>query len=701
MGVSGYACKMPTEKSTRGRMNRAKCAVTDEQPKRLTRDSIIEIVQALQDVNAADSCTWNVVEALELLIDAGHFSLAHRLASRVAEMVVGDGRARLFHGYRDLCSLMETGRQQVAIESLERLYIEIHHGGHSLADRIRSALLLARALSVCVSMGTLSEAAVIRARHVLGVELERAASAGNIDLQGQVALELAKSYLHAPTPEPRAAFNVLDVLYREIARESLSPDLAFDLSRLRYQAAKALGGKVAELCSEESLRNESLAVGGVARALAELAVARRDPQFPESSLVKVAELLEHNEFLAGAFEALFTVGSNALDRGHNSSAERYLTHALRIAERGGFLHGKLLVRVGLFQASIIAANLEEASMRCEAIVSSLQSEVALGSMGLNAAAAQQIIGDIAGSRATAERCEKFCKERSLSASQSLAAYTVGSCLARLGDWKGAYGAWSRSVRLDDERCAFMQASERRALLVQGLVMDEMGSRGDIRRTTVAKCEAILARAYETLQSFGDVAEAQRVRGKLHVVHAQMYVMSKDTIGALRHASSARECFGAIGLEYDAALVDALSGLAMIELGKTGAREMFEEAVLTLQRALQFFGGGEYRRIRWKILCYLAVAALLTGEHKVKPSDRMKWRDLAAGWVKGASDECALIESEAADSMTSFGDAEFSPGLKPAALEPLKKALGLGGDGRRKRPARDIGVETGPGEGFVH
>ena len=683
-------------------MSRAICTVTEEQPKRLTRDSVGEIVRALQDTTGAESCSWNVVEALELLVDAGHFSLAHRLASRVAEMVDGDGRARLFRGYRDLSVLMEAGAQRESVESLERLYIEIHHGGHSLADRVRSALLLARAICVCVGMGTLSEAAIIRARHVLGVELERAASAGNVELQAQVALELAKSYLHAPTSEPRAAYNVLDVFHREVVAERLSPDIAFDLSRLRYQAAKALGGGVAQLYSEESLRAESLALGGVARALSELAVARRNPNFPESSLVKVAELLEQNEFLAGAFEALFTVGSNALDRGHNSSAERYLTHALRIAERGGFLHGKLLVRVGLFQASIIAANGEEASVRCEALVSSLQSEVALGSMGLNAAAAQQIIGDIAGSLATAERCEKFCKERSLVSSQSLAAYTVGSCRARLGDWKGAYAAWSRSVRLDDERCAFVQASERRALLVQGLVMEDMGSRGDIRRTTIAKCEEILARAYETLESFGDEAEAQRVRGKLHVVHAQMYVMSKDTIRALRHASSARECFGALGLDYDAALVDALSGLAMIELGKSGAHEMFEEAVLTLQRALQFFGGAEHRRIRWKILYYLAVAGLLTGQHKSKPLDRMKWRDLAAGWVKGASDECSLIQSEGNDgSIALFGDSEFSPGLKPVALEPLKKALGLGGGGRRRRPARETEVEAGPGEGFVH
>jgi tetratricopeptide (TPR) repeat protein len=322
-------------------------------------------------------------------------------------------------------------------------------------------------------------------------------------------------------------------------------------------------------------------------------------------------------------------------------------------------------------------------------------------MGLNAAAAQQIVGDIAAALTTAERCEKFFKERAILTSQSQAAYTVGSCHARTGNWSGAYTAWSRAVRLDDEQCAFIQASERRALLVQGLVMGDMGSRGSIRPATIAKCEAILARAYEALKPFGSSPEAQRVLGKLSVVHAQMCVMTKQNVSALRYTAVARESFGALGFDYDVALVDALAGLAMIEVGKGGAHDMFEEAVLTLQRALQFFTSPEHRRVRWKILYYLAVGALLAGQHKGRSLDKLKWRDLAAGWVRSASDECAIIEKEGAQGLAFGVDAEFSPGLQPSALEPLQKALGMGGATRRKRSQRDIEAAVGPGDGYLH
>jgi len=637
---------------------------------------------------------------LELLIDAGQFRVARGLAARITDMVSGDGRERLFRGYASLCTMMEGGAQRETLNDLERLYVEIHNSGHSLADRVRSALLLARAICVCVSMGTLPEGKIIRARTVLSVELERSVAAGKFDLQMQVALELAKSYLHAPSSDARAAYSLLTLLRQDGAVENLPAEMVFDLERLTYQAARSIGGEVAARHSEEHLRAQSFLVGGVARGLTELTLARRNPDFPESALEGVVDLFEQNEFLAGAFEALFTLGSNALDRGHNSSAERYLSRALRVAERGGFLHGVLLSRVGLFQASMIAANMDEAKGRCDAIVGSLSSELALGAMGLNAAAAQQLTGDINGGLATAERCEKFFKESGFVTSQSQAAYTIGSCRARMGDWAGAYAAWSRSVRLDDEQSAFIQASERRALLVQGLVMSDTMTRGAIRATTISKCEAILARAYDGLTPFGDSADAKRVRGKLSVVHAQMCVMAKDNVRALRYAAVARESFGALGFDYDVALVDALSGLAMIEVGKGGAHEMFEEAVMTLQRALQFFSGSETRRVRWKILYYLAVAALLAGQHRSRPLEKMKWRDLAAGWLRAASDECAVLEREGASELHSGSDSEFSPGLKPQALEALKKALGVGTN-RRKRAEVHVEAEAGPGDGYLH
>jgi hypothetical protein len=138
--------------------------------RRLTRESVPEIVKVLGTSSDKSARSWNIVEVLELLIDAGHFATAHILASRVIEMVRGDGRERLFEGYEALCRLMSDGAQSECVDRLERLYVEIHNTGHSVPDRVRIGLLVARALALCVGLGTMSQAALLRARNLLQVD---------------------------------------------------------------------------------------------------------------------------------------------------------------------------------------------------------------------------------------------------------------------------------------------------------------------------------------------------------------------------------------------------------------------------------------------------------------------------------------------------------------------------------------------------
>ena len=649
----------------------------------LSRENLVEVVRALRSPSE-EAPSWNVVEALELLIDSGNFLLARDLASQVALMVQGDGRDRLFRAYEALCQLMVYGGQTSAIQTLESLYIEIHHKRHSLSDRARVALILGRALSVCVAMGSLPESALLRARQVLGIELQRCAAEGAIELQSVIALELAKSYLHAPSSDPHAAFGIMQVLRNDARLTSVCPALAFDISRVIFQIQRVL---TPDSVDENSLRQEAMALGGVARGLAELVIARRDPAACEDALTRAEHLFQDNEFLAGSFEALFLLGSTALDRGYNSVAERHLSIALRVAERGGFLHGKLLARAGLFQAALITGGNDEAKLRCDALSEALASEVGLGSMGLNVAAAQQITGDISGALATADQCEKLFEKLGMVNSQSQAASSAGSCHARLGAWERACTAWSRAIQLDERRNAFCQASERRALLVQALVMKDMTKHGSISSTTTRKCEATLARAHQSLAPFGDSPEAHRVGARLHVIEAQLNVMLKRNVSALKHTARARECFDRLGLEHDVALVDALTGLAMIEVGKGGMSEMFEEAALTLQRALQFFASGDVAVVRWKILYYLSLSALLNSQHKTSPVDQRKWRDLACVWLRDAVREVDRL----ANGPIGLGDAtpegDFSPGLKVTSLDVLKKALGMSAGKRRQSTAQ--------------
>lgn len=671
-----------------------------EEVQRLTRDNVPEIVAALKELNSTTTPRWNVVDALELLIDSGNFAHARALAERIIPLVNGDGRERLFKGYLALCDLMINGAQTEAIRELEALYVEIHHNGHSVADRVRIALLLSRSLSVCVGMGSLSEAALLRARGVLQVELTRVVEACNPEFQCVVATELAKSYLHAPTSDPRAAMGILRDP-RLLQAMSLVPiDLSFDVRRITYQVTRAVGAGCDIEFSDEQLRAEARVVGGVARALAELAIARRAAAPCEDRLDKAAELFETNEFMSGAFEARFLLGSQALDRGHNSVAERQLRQADRLAAGVGFLHGQLLARVGLFQAAIIGAQDGEATSRADELSSLMSSEVALGSMGLNMAAARQIVGQVVEALEMARRCQGFFSRQGIEHSEAQALHTLGSCEARLGQWPAAYTAWERSVQIDEERCAFISACERRALVVQALVMTDITTSGQVDSATRALCQELLDESYQTLRRFGQSSEARRIEARLHTVNAQLCVMTKSSVAALRHTSAARELFESLGMDHDAALVEALSGLAMIEVGKCGSTEIVEEAVLTLQRPLQFFTGSEYRHIRWKVLYYLAVAGVVISQRKSQAMDKLKWKDLATGWLKDALREVAQLDEAAGGANASQPDSEFSPGLKPSALEALKVTLGIGAQ-RSRRAERDLVPEVGPGDGVVH
>lgn len=667
----------------------------------ICRDLVPDIITTVGGRSLKDAPKWNVVEALEVLIDSGNFSAARQVAKRIIPTVMGDGRERLFFGYMALCDLMTTGEQTESLAALESLYVRIHNGGHSTADRIRIGLLLARALSVCVCMGSVGEEKLLRARQVLGAELERAARSGEKELHAQVALELSKSYLHSPTSDPRAALGILRTLEEEVTLASLREDLQCDIARMFFQAARRVGGDIAARYTEGDLREKSGGFGGVSRGLVELAIARRAPSDHSEALQKAAELLEENRYIAGAFEALFLLATAALEREFNSVAERYLQRALALAEEAGFLHGKVLASIGLFQAATISGNLESARRFCGSIVADLDCEMVLGSQGLNISAAQQMIGDLSGSLDTVYRSEKYYQAHGMKAAESFAAHALGVCHARMGNWNRAKQVWKRAIDLDDARCAFLQSCERRGVYVQSLVMCDMLSKGMVSAATAKKAEGVLFKGYDLISHFGDAPEAQQIAARLSMVHGQLFVMTKDYVGALRHLARARELFEHLGSEHDVAVVDSVMGFSMIELGKAGTPSMLEEATLTLQRPLQTFSGTEYARIRWKLLYYLAIAAYMVGEQKGPGVERHKWRDLSAGWLRGAIDESARAEKQSPHPWDSQLEADFSPGLKPEVMEPLKKALGLVGEARRRKGVTAQSEPTSPEGGHFH
>jgi hypothetical protein len=81
-------------------------------------------------------------------------------------------------------------------------------------------------------------------------------------------------------------------------------------------------------------------------------------------------------------------------------------------------------------------------------------------------------------------------------------------------------------------------------------------------------------------------------------------------------------------------------------------------------------------------------------------EKVKWKDLATGWLKEAMRELAQMEDVRSGTSINDQDTEFSPGLKPAALDALKTTLGVGSQ-KPRRAERGATVEVGPGDGYIH
>jgi hypothetical protein len=215
-----------------------------------------------------------------------------------------------------------------------------------------------------------------------------------------------------------------------------------------------------------------------------------------------------------------------------------------------------------------------------------------------------------------------------------------------------------------------------AAVAQAVAMTEYLAEGTISRTSADKVDRLLKSAETKLSECVPSPELPRVRGKVLQTRAQLSVIAQQPVEALKALGRAREVYLELGADREVALVDALSGLAFLEASKSRGTLMLDEASSSLQRALEYFSGPEAVAIRWKLKYYLSVAAYLNSQLKNAESERGYLRTLATNWLSEAVADSELMSSGEMIFHGGSVDADFSPGLKPEVLEPLKKALGV-------------------------
>jgi len=651
----------------------------------LCRDFVPELIRVVARGGDEAGVTWNVVESLELLLDAGAFKDALALANSVVDMLGDDKRNRLFKLYAELCGVVQGAPLRDKLETIEALAIEIEHGGFSVNDRCWSAVVHARAIEVGVYTRALPESELFRARTLLSQQFSNGAVDTNSMTQVKVGLELARSYLHCPTPELAAAREILERLTSLSEGKGVTAEVSFDVARLLYQVAGE------ESSSPEELRARALPLGGVARGLAEMTIVRKQPELTESgasSLDKALSLFQESSYKSGEFEALITLGSASAECEHHAKAYRLFRRADEVANEAGFLYGRGVALLGLFHSAVASSDIENAQIGAEKLRLLCSSEIFLAAFGLNTVAAHQLLGKADTAKKIATKCEKLFALQGAHAMTAQAAFMLGASHADSGDWKLARGAWKRALVCDELRRAYISSCDRRAALAQAIAMVDFTEHGELRDVTLVEVERLLDQSEKVLVPFGQSTQALQALGKTLHIHAQLCILAQQPLNAVKHLNRAREAFGTLGLEKEVALTDGLTGLALLEASKQNGAQLLDEAMSALQRSLDHFVRAAQPRITWKLRYYLAVALLLRSQQCGEPLHRENYRQMAAGFLEEASIESSLFQIEAGMPRASSGEGDFSPGLKPEVLEPLKKVLGLPVKRRKSKPSTD-------------
>jgi hypothetical protein len=663
---------------------------TEAPVEQICRATLPSLISALQDLQADTACSWNVVDATEVLMDAGQYLLARKLSARVADLLESDGRGRLFTAYALFCEMMSTGVVRANLRAIERTRSLLFEGGHSVPDLVRGGVLLARAKVFGVAVGCLPDIELAEARSLLSLEYDRATADGHHELAFSVALELAKLHIHAPFPDRASAKALLWVLKTQYVDLPIRGDLRFDLERLLYQVDVNAGeGKEAPSSEKRPshlqvmtfLQLEEFAreLGPLSVALAHLAQSRshfhHDPSAAER-LERAYDVFTHNGFLLGAFEISYKRGSVALAEQHVAKAERCFRGGHDHATVGGFMHAAVTSVLGLYQCAVVNGSTDGARKWISAMMSMRRTELAQGTIGLSLVAAHQLLGDFREGQKIAASLEKFFTERGLAPQASHAAFAQGACAAGIGDWGGAERAWQRSLRLDEQRGDVLSSTDRRAAVAQAITMREFLRDRVVSTVTMAKVHKFLQEAQDGIAAVSVGPELIRTEAKLLQTRAQLCIVAQQPVEALKFLNHARLRYVALNAQRECALVDSMSGLALLEVGKLRNAQIYDEASAALHRALEFFDSKEQLAIRWKLKYYLCVAAYMNSQSKPKEEDRYHWRATAAAWLRDALNDVGAMQlgEGALNAIQLEGD--FSPGLKPEVLEPLKKVMGL-------------------------
>jgi tetratricopeptide (TPR) repeat protein len=345
----------------------------------------------------------------------------------------------------------------------------------------------------------------------------------------------------------------------------------------------------------------------------------------------------------------------------------------------GFSQGTAVAQLGVFQSLVAMGEIEQAKVMVPVLLKLCKTPAVLGSLGLSISAALQLVGESERSLQLVERTEKLFRQQQVKEMLSHALFVRGSCQAALGLWEGAKRSWTAAMKVDRELGHLGAELEKMVARSQAEIMIELTAHSSVSPAAAARIKKQLRSGAEKATSLG--TPGVRLRGKIFQAEAQLELVTKDPLGAVRSFSQAREEYHRIGLVRDVAFVDALIGIALLDISRSTHPNMIDEAIDSFRRALDYFNAEPVPAIRWKLHYYLGFCCLVAGNAKGSDAELVKWREAARSWVRAANSDLEQVSE--GNGGRSNGDTDFAPGLSPKLLEELTSELSSNSDTVKK------------------
>jgi tetratricopeptide (TPR) repeat protein len=664
----------------------------------LVRENLRELLEGVRNPESGLSRTWNVVEAIELLVDAGQFKVARQLADYICGLLGDDERQRLFVAYKALCSIAIDGELQSNLSAIDTISHQITLLGHSHADRLRIALVRARALGIGVAMRALPESEILTARSLLEAQYRTALEAGKPQLALLAGLELIRTYVYAHNPELLAARGLLSQLVSLVNPEQqlggqvggdsggncqgVTDDMRCDLARFRYHIECSISEAGGNEFIERRLRADVAGLGEVSRALAELTIARLAPDNRNRATLEHAyAVFEHHGHIAAAAEAALALAGASLSIEHHARAQRFFTSSQALAEQGGSLYVLVSTLLGLFQTHVVTGDFVSAKALLRRLSTILSSDLALTAFGLPVVSALQVAGSFKAGERLARKCLTAARSSGVVSLEHEAYARLAGCLAGAGNWRSA-ASYYRTGALSAVRTRnFSVAAELFISTIQSelllLATSKSGSEKADPKALAERqdnCSTLVRVLDDVLGKVCVPHEVLSLRARAEQLRAELLALSGDSVGCVKRLGEARRLYASGEQFRNVALVDACSGVALLEVAKKQGAGLWDEVFSSMQRALDYFEKENDITISWKIKYYLALSASLRSKGESEMPKQVMWAEVAHTWLEGAVRDHAVLAGVQTGSEQPVWSNEFAPMLLPEALVALKRSL---------------------------